>query len=169
MEDRRVKYVLNAEPIREAGLDPSFVREVLEDRFSNLRVTIGEQDTAIPLMEDEAIRVRRIEVEAWVRRLIARARPTDPETSWEAARSLSDLPARMRAVASILVATPMADHEMVTAYAQVPSLPAQSPSGLRTRRAELVKAGIVRDSGRRTETPSGRAAIVWELDRRYRQ
>jgi hypothetical protein len=38
-----------------------------------------------------------------------------------------------------------------------------SPSGLRTRTNELVKAGLVKDSGKREETPSGRKAIIWEL------
>ncbi|QFG10291.1 LamD-like [Mycobacterium phage DyoEdafos] len=37
----------------------------------------------------------------------------------------------------------------------------QSPSGLRTRRAELVKQGFVVDSGARKRLPSGRLSVVW--------
>lgn len=38
-----------------------------------------------------------------------------------------------------------------------------SPSGARTRRAELVAQGKVVDSLKRTKLPSGRFAIVWKL------
>lgn len=33
----------------------------------------------------------------------------------------------------------------------------------RPRRGELVKLGLVRDSGRRGKTSSGRNAIIWEI------
>ncbi len=33
----------------------------------------------------------------------------------------------------------------------------------RPRRIELVTAGVVRDSGTKRKTPSGRAATVWEI------
>lgn len=38
----------------------------------------------------------------------------------------------------------------------------RSPSGLRTRTNELVQKGLVKDSGKRESTPSGRKAIIWE-------
>ncbi len=38
-----------------------------------------------------------------------------------------------------------------------------SPSSARTRRRELLDAGVIRDSGLREQTPSGRAATVWTL------
>lgn len=37
-----------------------------------------------------------------------------------------------------------------------------NPSTQRPRRVELVERGLVRDSGRRQQTSSGRKAIVWE-------
>jgi transcription initiation factor IIE alpha subunit len=37
-----------------------------------------------------------------------------------------------------------------------------NPSTVRPRRIELVEMGLVRDSGRRRETRSGRRAVVWE-------
>ena len=39
---------------------------------------------------------------------------------------------------------------------------AMPPSTQRPRRVELVKAGLVRDSGRVRKTRSGRNAVVWE-------
>jgi hypothetical protein len=37
-----------------------------------------------------------------------------------------------------------------------------NPSTVRPRRVELVELGLVRDSGRRRPTRSGRRAVVWE-------
>jgi hypothetical protein len=95
-----------------------------------------------------------------------RARTTDPETSHAAGRSLRNLTARRTAVLNLLRTTgPMADHEIAAAYIRAEAegtVPHQSPSGLRTRRSELVDAGLLRDSGERTTTPSGRQAIIWE-------
>lgn len=42
-------------------------------------------------------------------------------------------------------------------------------NALRARRGELVKMGLVRDSGRTRKTRSGRAAIVWEINPEYRK
>lgn len=169
---RKMRYVLNGRRLRQLGVDPYHVRSLLEERFASLKVDVGEQDTEVPLLEDEAVRVRRIEIERWVNRWVgqhaARARSTDPATSWEAARSISDLTERQKAVAFMFIGNPMADHELVAEYSKVMHLPYQSPSGLRTRRSELVRAGILKDSGRRTETPSGRSAIVWELAKEVR-
>lgn len=39
----------------------------------------------------------------------------------------------------------------------------QSPSGLRTRRSELVERGLVEDTGERRETRFGNEATVWAL------
>ena len=43
------------------------------------------------------------------------------------------------------------------------ALPEQSVSGLRTRRSELVKRGLVKDSGKKRKLESGRMAVVWEV------
>lgn len=40
--------------------------------------------------------------------------------------------------------------------------PHASESGIRSRRAELVAMGLVRDTGRKTRTPSGRSTMIWE-------
>jgi hypothetical protein len=60
----------------------------------------------------------------------------------------------------------MTDTKLVELYGlgtEEGECPKQSPSGIRTRRSELVEEGIVKDSGRLETLPSNRKAIVWEL------
>jgi hypothetical protein len=102
----------------------------------------------------------------------AHARRSDPSTSHAAAASLTEetLRASQEAVLRFLrVYGPMTDEELVDRY-QVGGAPpdrerypAQSPSGIRSRRAELAGANppLVIDTGRRRETKSGRQAIIW--------
>jgi hypothetical protein len=93
----------------------------------------------------------------------AHARRADPETSHAAAASLT--PGTLRAsqaeVLTILRQGPM--HDQRIAQTALAWHSKQSPSGLRTRRAELVAAGLVEDSGRREILPSGRSSVVWRL------
>jgi hypothetical protein len=90
----------------------------------------------------------------------AHARRTDPATSHEAAESLSS--DRLRASQNAVLAFlrrhgAMTDIDLVERYDGL----AQSPSGLRTRRKELVARGLVVDTGSWVRTPSGRRATVW--------
>jgi hypothetical protein len=98
---------------------------------------------------------------------VTRARTTDPETSHEAAESLGDLPTAQAHVLWVLARYgPMTDAELIGAYrpcARAGVVGYQSDSGIRTRRAELVKRGDVIDTGKRQMLPSGRRAIVWKL------
>lgn len=92
----------------------------------------------------------------------ARARHTHPETSHDAARSLS--PDRLTESQEAVLATlrrigPSSDVRLFQSHRPPPKL---SESGMRSRRAELVLMGLVRDSGERTKLASGRDAIVWE-------
>ena len=95
--------------------------------------------------------------------LRARARRSDPETSHEAANSLpSD---RLRASQDAVLAFlrrqgPMIDTVLVDTYNGEVH---QSPSGLRTRRSELVTRGLVQDTGVRVRLATGRNAIVWAV------
>jgi hypothetical protein len=95
------------------------------------------------------------------------ARATDPSTSHAAAASVRGTPDK-RGACLLALATcgPCTDEELFTYYLrQVPAQgwPMQSPSGLRTRRAELVREGLVRDSKMRSLTVAGRRSILWEV------
>lgn len=92
----------------------------------------------------------------------AYARRTDPATSHEAAGSVRELTDRQRAVLTCFhVWGPMTDEQLVDRY-QRSDRPAQSPSGIRTRRSELVARGDVIDTGLKEVMSTGRRAIVWE-------
>lgn len=98
------------------------------------------------------------------------ARNTDPETSHEAASSVRNMTQTMQAILKLLTLKPMHDQELIKFYeAQVRmgaderDFPRASESGIRSRRAELVELGLVKDSGAREQLASGRKAIVWRL------
>lgn len=97
----------------------------------------------------------------------AHARAGDPQTSHDAARSLkaANLRASQEAVLRVLKRLGTGtDVDLVALYEQTAESgfePAQSPSGIRSRRHELVEAGRVVDTGERTKLASGRKAIVW--------
>lgn len=91
------------------------------------------------------------------------ARATDPSTSWAAARSIpeEDLRESQRVILALLRDRgPMTDEQIAAALDSVQH--PLSPSGARTRRAELVDAGYVRDTKKVGRTAAGRATIVWE-------
>lgn len=97
---------------------------------------------------------------------VARARRDDPDTSHEAAASIRapELRARQRDVLFVLrVNVACTDEELAVEYARTPGVAPQSPSGLRTRRAELVALGLVADTGERRRTASGRRSTVWKV------
>jgi hypothetical protein len=96
----------------------------------------------------------------------ARARRADPPTSHAAAASLGDLrPAQREVLQLFRRFGPMHDRALVEAARHVGL--EQSDSGLRSRRSELVEAGLVRDSGMEVQLTSAyqkpRGSIVWEL------
>lgn len=100
-----------------------------------------------------------VKMAAIARRTRARARSTDPGTSHEAAASVGDLTEAQQKVLEIITEHPRTDEEI---YAVVVARGIQmSVSGTRTRRSELVDAGLVEDSGQRKMTSAGRRTIVW--------
>lgn len=91
------------------------------------------------------------------------ARTTDPRTSHEAAASVSNVTETQQNIYTLLV-FPMTDDELVDAYDRMAGSNGwklASPSGIRSRRAELVDLGLVKDTGERRKSWSGRQAIVW--------
>jgi hypothetical protein len=95
------------------------------------------------------------------------ARRTDPATSHAAASSVENLRETQRAVLELVTHEgPMTDEELARAY-EIQMVHQewrhQSPSGLRTRRSELVQKGLLEDSGEKRVMWTGRKAIVWQL------
>jgi hypothetical protein len=91
---------------------------------------------------------------------MAKARNTDPITSHLAAESVRDVTATQEYVLKALRKA-RTDVELVEAYNSLKTAPRASESGIRSRRAELVRKGMVFDTGRRVRLDSGRYAIVW--------
>lgn len=88
------------------------------------------------------------------------ARWTDPETSHIAAASVSRLTEKRAAVLLLLREIgPATDEELVATY----SGPPQKDSGIRTRRSELVKLGLVRPTGERVRNRTGGLSQTWEV------
>lgn len=78
-------------------------------------------------------------------------------------RRLRDLTDAQRSVLVLLAGSWPAgrtDEELVIGYS---SAILQSESGIRTRRSELVKLGLVVDSGDRRETQYGNPSTVWRV------
>lgn len=96
------------------------------------------------------------------------ARTTDPETSHAAAISVNRTTARSVHQWVIEQLTAFSEglthEELWERYltAAPPTL-RTSQSGLRTRTSELVRGGVVADSGQRRPMSTGRRAIVWQL------
>ena len=97
---------------------------------------------------------------------LAHARNTDPETSHEAAASVKPLWSARGAVLRMFVLFgPMCDKKLIERYGHGQDLltPRQSDSGIRSRRAELVRSGYLIDTGYRERLDTGRLSIVWGL------
>lgn len=95
-----------------------------------------------------------------------KARITDPQTSHDAAESVTNLTQTKRLILQVLETGAMSDEQLVNAFdtgTRVFGYPRVSESGLRSRRAELVRDGLVVDSGTRVKMASGRNAIVWSV------
>ncbi len=101
----------------------------------------------------------------------SRARHTDHQTSHDAAESVSLTPNRMAVLLAFGVrrnsADGMTDETLLNHYGELSLLSLkryhkQSPSGLRTRRGELVRMKLIEENGT-TEGMTGRKMIVWRL------
>ena len=99
---------------------------------------------------------------------VARARTGDPTTSHAAAASVDDLRVSQRAILGVFTTYQdrMTDEELIRRYDVLVAdgaAPRQSPSGIRSRRAELVAGGHLVDSGKTAPLRSGRKAVLWAL------
>lgn len=103
-------------------------------------------------LEDEIIELMRA-IEAMNAQ--PRARKTDPETSRQGP-TLEGMTRKRWEVLLLLRQRPRTDEELVACLSGQ-----MSASGARTRRAELVRAGLVRDSGHRRRGVTGRRVTVW--------
>ena len=86
----------------------------------------------------------------------AHSRATDPETSRQGPCSYRMNQSRSDVLKTIRL-RPLTDIELVQAVSDK-----MSASGARTRRAELVRMGLVKDSGKRRKSDSKRSHVVWE-------
>lgn len=98
------------------------------------------------------------------------ARQTDIETSHEAAASVKNITATQQAIMKLIQIHPMTDQRLIDFYqaqirmgADARDFPRASESGIRSRRAELVDRGLIKDSGARETLESGRSAVVWTV------
>lgn len=93
----------------------------------------------------------------------AHARRTDPDTSHDAAAMVRVVKQRSYVLAAARTLGSFDDLLLQkTVRAMYPDQKF-SDSGVRTRRSELVRLGLMRDTGRRVVLPSHRRAIVWEI------
>jgi len=93
------------------------------------------------------------------------ARRTDPTTSFQAAASVKNVTETQKNIL-LLLSMPMTDDQLIDAFYQFAAANGwkqASPSGIRSRRAELVAAGLVKDTGERAKSWSGRQSIVWRV------
>lgn len=97
----------------------------------------------------------------------AHARTTDPWTSHDAARSISEEELRESercVLACFRVNGEMHHEKLVERYREGRFLHGWKPqreSGLRTRTSDMKKAGYIRDTGKVVILDSGRSSIVW--------
>lgn len=86
------------------------------------------------------------------------ARLTDPQTSHDAAKSVRNISPLKQAILDTLQ-TAMTDEELILSL-RFDGVMA-SESGIRSRRADLVREGYVEDSNGRSKTAAGRSTIIW--------
>ena len=96
-----------------------------------------------------------------------RARKSDPVTSHEAGEQVKNLTETKQAILKILKKSKLSDGQLYMVYYDLAvrgKVPFASESGLRSRRSELVTAGLVEAVGF-DKTVFGRRTIVWSVKR----
>jgi hypothetical protein len=93
----------------------------------------------------------------------ARARRSDPETSHMAAESVSVRENQVRVYQVLSQLGPSTDEWLVACYPMYMSEHPQSPSGIRTRRKELWRKGLVKWTGKKVRGKTNRLMRVWTV------
>lgn len=97
---------------------------------------------------------------------MSNTRRNDPVTSREAGESVKNMTATQAHILRLLMRRSRTDTQLIDAFekdrrAPWAYAPYASESGIRSRRAELVRRGLVVDTGLRKILVSGRRSIVW--------
>ena len=96
--------------------------------------------------------------------LEAKTRANAAKTSQKAAASVQRMTRKRQDVmATFRRFGALTDEQLVSVYASMDDVTDQSESGLRTRRSELVRMGLLADTGQTRPIRSGRQAILWGL------
>jgi len=96
--------------------------------------------------------------------LEAKTRATAAKTSQKAAASVQRMTRKRQDVmATFRRFGALTDEQLVSVYSSMDDVTDQSDSGLRTRRNELVRMGLLADTGQTRPIRSGRQAILWGL------
>jgi hypothetical protein len=99
---------------------------------------------------------------------VPKARTTDPQTSHDAADSVRRVSDTQAAILMLLRATPMCDEKLIAEYRRwerADNYPAASDQGIRSRRAELVKMGLVTPAPYKELMTTNRYGQVWQVVR----
>lgn len=99
----------------------------------------------------------------------AKARRGDPETSHQAAESVAVRENQVYVYQVLSQLGPSTDEWLVYCYPQYMSEHRQSPSGIRTRRKELCRKGLVRWTGEKVRGRTNRLMRVWDVVREERE
>lgn len=100
--------------------------------------------------------------------LFRMTRAGDPDTSQDAAASVDVRRSQAQVLRVLAELGPSTDEQLVDFFTQSANCGGpyrMSPSGVRSRRAELVRLGLVQWTGQRACMHTGRMARVWEAVR----
>lgn len=98
-----------------------------------------------------------------------RVRSRDPESSWLAAgqQTAGKVSVVKTVILDLLAAPGHTDEALYACYLeycdQHSNIPRVTPQSIRSRRAELVREGLVADSGRLGKSEHGNKSIIWEV------
>lgn len=96
------------------------------------------------------------------------ARSTDPQTSHDAAGTVGHISETQAAIMVLLRETPMCDERLIAEYRvweKLERFPRASDQSIRSRRAELVRYGLVAYAGFDERMTTGRFGRVWKVVR----